>query len=156
MKEHCTATITRVCDHSGNRFSFDATTEEGQALKVWPSDYGDQTHAPLIQLGDKIKAAIKGDARLPGEKKAHLLPRDKQPNGSQTEWRRREQGEHGKLTHVEAELIEADHACLKFAWKLERKLRPSLTLAEYTRELLLGALHPVRALWLTQQEGSNG
>ncbi|QNI53600.1 hypothetical protein SynBIOSE41_01079 [Synechococcus sp. BIOS-E4-1] len=59
----------------------------------------------------------------------------------------------GKLTHVEAEISPADHACLQYAHKLEKRVRPSLTQAEYVRELLMGSLHPVRALWLAQQEG---
>ncbi len=33
----------------------------------------------------------------------------------------------------------------------KKKLRTSLTHAQYMRELLLGSLHPSRALWLSQE-----
>lgn len=149
--------IASCHDHNPSNRSFDATSPSGKTVKVWKPDGGDFSHLQLIAVGDKVKVRVLGDAKLPGQLRAQLLPRNEQPNATQTEWRRREQGSHGKLTHVEAELAEADHACLKFAWKLERRIRPSLTLAEYTRELLLGSLHPVRALWLSQQESkANG
>jgi hypothetical protein len=130
-------------------------SDGGKVINAYKPDQGDWSHVPLIAVGDRIKVLVDGHARRPNEWKGKVLPRDEQLNAAQTEWRRREQGQHGRLVHVEAELSEADHSCLKYAHKLEKRLRPSLTLAEYTRELLLGSLHPVRALWLSQQEGGN-
>ena len=156
MPDIHTVTVKETYDHNPTNRSFDAVSDGGKKIKIWRPDHGDFSHLPLIAIGDKVKVEVLGPAKKEGEFKAHLLPRDKQPNASQTEWRRREQGQYGKLIHVEAEISEADHACLKYAHKLEKRLRPSLTLAEYTRELLLGSLHPVRALWLSQQEAANG
>ena len=127
-------------------------SDSGKVVNAYKPDKGDWSHVQLIAVGDRIKVQVDGHAKRPNEWKGKVLPRDEQLNAAQTEWRRREQGQHGRLVHVEAELSEADHTCLKYAHKLEKRLRPSLTLAEYTRELLLGSLHPVRALWLSQQE----
>jgi hypothetical protein len=130
-------------------------SDSGKVVNAYKPDKGDDSHMPVVQVGDRIKVQVTGPAKREGEFKGKLLPRNEQLNAAQTEWRRREQGEHGRLIHIEAEVTEADHACLKYAHKLEKRLRPSLTLAEYTRELLLGSLHPVRALWLSQQETTN-
>ena len=146
-------TITSVFDKGDGNRSFDAKSDGGKTIKVWRPDEGDFSHLSLIQKGDTVKVIVLGHARKSGEWRSHLLSRDKQPNGFQTELRRREQGQQGKLTHVEAEISPADHACLQYAHKLEKRVRPSLTQAEYVRELLVASLNPVRALWLSQQEG---
>ena len=156
MADIHTVTVAETYDHNPTNRSFDAVSDGGKKLKIFRPDKGDFSHLPLISVGDKVRVTNIKPAKKEGEYVCHLLPRDQQLNASQTEWRRREQGQYGKLIHVEAEISEADHACLKYAHKLEKRLRPSLTLAEYPRELLLGSLHPVRALWLSQQEAANG
>lgn len=149
-----TAKVVKRRDHTNPAQTFFVCrTKEGQEIIAYRPDHGDCSHLPLIAVGDAVKVKVEGPAdKRPDNWKGKVLPREEQLNAVQTEWRRREQGQHGKFVHVEAELSEADHSCLKYAHKLEKRVRPSLTLAEYTRELLLGSLHPVRALWLSQQQ----
>ena len=152
-KEPVTVVVTKRLDaENAAHTNIVCQSDSGKVVNAYKPDAGDDSHMPFVQVGDRVKVRVDSHAKREGEFKGKLLPRNEQPNAIQTEWRRREHGEHGKLTRVDAVLTEADHACLKFAWKLERRIRRSLTLAEYTSELLIGALHPVRALWLSQQE----
>ena len=147
-----TLTVNRCFDKGDGNRSFDAVSDKGTIVKVWKPDQGDITHLPLITAGDRIKVNVLGPANKPGEFKSHLLPRGEQPKGSQNKWKRLEAGQYGPTTEVEAELPADDHACLKFAWKLERRKRPALTQQQYVTELLRAQLSVIRPLWLASDK----
>jgi len=150
-----TVTVTKRFDKENPAHNlYVCKTDEGKEVKAYKPDEGDDSHMPYVQVGDRIKVGSLVAARRRGEFKGKVLARNEQLNATQTEWRRREKGEHREFTRIDSSLSEHDHACLKFGWKLERKLRPSLTLHEYHRELVMAQLLPVRALWLSQMENS--
>ena len=107
---------------------------------------------------------------------AHQQPQPKTPRKSAPTWSR--SGDHAKTptsklslgsrlnakgstsesftqsrrdTPTDAAISPADHNCRQQAHRLKKKLRTSLTHAQYVRELLLGSLHPSPALWLSQE-----